>query len=172
MKKNKKILIISTQLSGGCFQYADSIIKKWSTEKELVLSAKGRENDETNADWTIKFYGYNHVIRLISFFISLIRITYGIVRRRYSAVLLFGVTKWDYFYLKLCSFLGLKSFTVIHDGKMHEGEYNKKFQENLIEIMHVSTHLIFLSEYVKKLVKENFNIAKPSHIAPHGLISY
>ncbi len=36
----------------------------------------------------------------------------------------------------------------------------------------MSTHLIFLSDYVRDLVKKNFHIDKPCMIVPHGLIDY
>lgn len=169
---NKKILVISTQLVGGCFQYSNSIIKNWKGNLEIVLPRKGREEDDVIPDWSIKYVEYNRVVRLFSFLQSLAKIGIGLLNKKYDALFLFGITKWDYYYLKLWKLSKLKSFTVIHDGKMHDGEVCEKFQNNMIEIMNTSTHLIFLSEYVHSLVKEQFNINKPFHIAPHGLINY
>lgn len=168
----KKLLVISTQLRGGCFQYANSIIKNWKGDLEVVLPQKGREDESIVPDWSIKYAGYNIVVRLLSFFYSLIRISVGLVFKRYNALFLFGITRWDYYYLKLWKLSKLESFTVIHDGKMHDGEGCEQFQKAMIEIMKMSTHLIYLSEYVKNMVKENYNINKPFHIAPHGLIDY
>lgn len=168
----KRVLIISTQLSGGCFQYANSIIKNWDGDVEVVLPKKGRESNDVTPDWPLLFYGYNSIVRFTSFLYSLLRILVGILCGRYSSLVLFGITKWDYYYIKLWSLFKLNSYTVIHDGKMHEGETNTQFQKDMIEIMNRSTHLIFLSEYVKELVKENYGLDKPYHIVPHGLIDY
>ena len=170
--KGKKILIISTQLRGGCFQYANNIILNWKDRCEIVMPDHGLEEETVIPDWTIKYYGYNQIRRLVSFFYSLLRIACGLLFGRYEALVLFGLSQWDYYYLKLWNITKLKSFAVIHDGKMHDGELCDKQQKIMIDIMKMSTNLIYLSEYVKRLVNENFNIDKPSHIAPHGLIDY
>ena len=40
IKKNKKILVISTQLAGGCFQYTNRIIINWKERCEFVMPDK------------------------------------------------------------------------------------------------------------------------------------
>ena len=172
MSSRKKVLVISTQLTGGCFQYANSIIKNLNGKFEIVLPSRGREDNTIVPDWSIKYIGYGVIVRFFSFICSILRIGGGLVLGKYEALLLFGITRWDYFYLKLWKLSKLKSFTIIHDGRMHDGELNEQFQKSIIEIMSMSTNLVFLSDYVKQMVKEEFNIEKPSHIAPHGLIDY
>jgi glycosyltransferase involved in cell wall biosynthesis len=66
----------------------------------------------------------------------------------------------------------LPSYIVIHDGKMHIGEVNEKQQSMIVEMMNMTSNLIFLSKYVKDLVYDNYKINKPSYIAPHGLLDY
>ena len=170
--KRKKILVISTQLRGGCFQYANNIISNWKDRSEIVLPDHGLEEETVIPNWTIKYYDHNQIIRLLSFFYSILRITCGLLLGRYEALVLFGLSQWDYYYLKLWNITKLRSFTVIHDGKMHDGELCEQLQKQIVAMMEMSTHLIFLSEYVRQLVKESFNIDKPYHIAPHGLIDY
>ena len=170
--KEKKILIISTQLRGGCFQYANNIISNWKDKCEIVLPDQGREEETVTPEWTIKYYGHNQIIRLFSFLYSILRIAYGLLLGRYQALVLFGLSQWDYYYLKLWNITKLKSFAVIHDGKMHDGESSEQLQKQIVAMMEMSTHLIFLSEYVRQLVKDTFNIDKSYHIAPHGLIDY
>lgn len=169
---NKKILIISTQISGGCFHYSNQIIKHLHNAKEVVLSQRTIEKAEIQANWHIKYYGYSHLSKLISLIFCLMRIFLNGIRDKYSGLLLFGITKWDLYILKLWKILHLPSYLVIHDGKMHTGEENIHFQQQIIDMMHCATHLVFLSEYVKNLVKDNFGISKPSCIVPHGLIDY
>lgn len=169
---NKKILVISTQLAGGCFQYTNRIIINWKERCEFVMPDKGLEDETVTPDWYIKYYGHNKLIRIFSFLSSVLRICYGLLLGKYEALVLFGLSQWDYYYLKLWHLTNLKSFAVIHDGKMHDGEFCNLQQKRMVDIMNMSTNLIFLSEYVKNLVRENFNIHKPSHIAPHGLINY
>lgn len=169
----KKLLIISTQLGGGCFHYANGIIRYASEEAEIVLpDILAENNGGIRASWTICFYNHNAAVRLISFLYSICRILIGLLMRRYSVLMLFGLTKWDYYYMRLWKISRLPSYVVIHDGKMHCGEENEQQQKLMIQIMKGATHLIFLSNYVRNLVKDNFGIDKPYIIAPHGLIDY
>lgn len=169
---NKKVLIISTQISGGCFYYSNQIIKHLNIPKEVVLPQKTAEKTDIQAHWTIKFYGYPLFFKIISFIYCLIRIFINRIRGKYYCLLLFGITKWDLYILKMWRILHLPSYLVIHDGQMHTGEANPIFQRQIIDMIRLPTHLIFLSEYVKNLVKDNFGIYKPSCIVPHGLIDY
>ena len=91
---NKKILVISTQLAGGCFQYANSIISNWKDRYEIVMPDSGVEDKTVIPDWTIKYYGHYQIVRLFSFFYSLLRIACGLLLGRYEALVLFGVSQW------------------------------------------------------------------------------
>lgn len=168
----KKLLIFSTQVTGGCFQYSNEIIARWPGNKELSIPAKTAEPHDLKPDWTIKCWGYPKYRRALSLAAAVIRITAGIVRGRYSGILLFGTTKWERAILRIWKRSGLPSYTVIHDGVMHDGEKDKAQQQLIIQIMKQSTHLVFLSKYVKAMVKKKLGIDKPSFIAPHGLIDY
>ena len=169
----KKLLIISTQLGGGCFHYANGIIKFAPKDSEIVLPDILHEsNGGIKASWTIRFYNHNAAVRLLSFLYSICRILIGVLLNKYSGLILFGITRWDYYYMRFWKMSRLPSYVVIHDGKMHIGEVNEQFQNDTIQIMKWATHLVFLSEYVRRLVTENFGIDKPYIIAPHGLIDY
>lgn len=172
MGLNSRILAISTHAAGGCMYYSNRILENLNLPKEVVLPHKMEEHIPQYKSWTIKYAGYNIITRSTSFLYSIIRILVGIFVRRYSCLLLFGVSNWDYYYLKLWRMTGLPSYVVIHDGKMHTGESHKKTQKQIVSMMQCATHLIFLSEYVKNLVKDNFGISKSSCIVPHGLIDY
>lgn len=170
---NKKLLIISTQLAGGCFHYSNEIISRWPYNNELVMPVNTAEKHSLKPDWTFQYYGVSKTRRIYSLIISLIKLMFNaLIKKKYYGLLLFGTTQWDYIILKCWKFTHLPSFTVIHDGRMHEGEQNKKNQDLIVNIMKTSTYLIFLSNYVQSLVKRNFDIDKPFFIAPHGLIDY
>ena len=78
--KEKKLLIISTQVAGGCFQYSNEIIARWPGKKELVMAASGKalealeKNDKNIAAEAItlcrqvkayqKEVRKNHIVRL------------------------------------------------------------------------------------------------------------
>lgn len=169
----KKLLIISTQLAGGCFHYSNEIISHWFSSYELVMPIKTEEKHNLKPDWTFQYYGVSKLSRMFSLFFTILRVIFNaIIKKKYCGLLLFGTTKWDYIVLKCWAITHLPSFSVIHDGKMHVGEQNKKNQKMIVGIMKKSTHLIFLSNYVHNLVKDNFGIDKPFFIAPHGLIDY
>lgn len=170
--KEKKLLILSTQVAGGCFQYSNEIIACWPGEKELVMAEKTAEPHNLTPDWTIKYWGYPAFRRAASLALTVTKIFFGIIQGRYSGIVLFGTTKWERAILRIWKTSGLPSFTVIHDGVMHKGEKNAAQQKLLIQLMKMSSHLIFLSRYVKDLTKEELGIDKPSIIAPHGLIDY
>lgn len=172
MKNNKKLLILSTQITGGCFYYSDRIISYLPCYKEVVTPQIVCDTYLAKPDWTIKYYGYSNMHRFISLIYCIVKIILGGVIGKYGGILLFGITNWDYWLLRFWKLTGLPSYVVIHDGKMHYGEEDARFQKQLIKIMKMSTHLIFLSEYVKKSIWLNYGISKPSLIVPHGLIDY
>lgn len=170
--KERKLLILSTQVAGGCFQYSNEIIARWPGKKELVMAAKTAELHTLTPDWSVKYWGYPVYMRAASLALTVMKIFFGIIQGRYSGIVLFGTTKWERAILGIWKTSGLPSFTVIHDGVMHKGEKNAVQQKLLIQLMKMSSHLIFLSRYVKELTKEELGIDKPSIIAPHGLIDY
>ena len=170
--KTRKILSFSTQIGGGCFQYSDLIMSHLSDNVEKVVPEKVLEHMRTLPSWTIKYIGFSSTERLTSYVLTFIKILDGIIEKKYNSILFFGITTWDYYYIKLFRIFKIPIFVVIHDGKMHSSEFNKKFQSRMIKIMNYATHLIFLSDYVRLTVKESLGINKPYLIVPHGLIDY
>lgn len=169
---NKRLLIFSMHTSGGCFQYSNELIDKLTCEKEVWVPSNVSEDSILTDAHTLPYWGYPRLYRLVSLVLYLVYIYVGAKMGRFSALLLCGHTSWDYFVIKVWRHTGLPSFFIVHDGKMHTGEHSTIYQEQLTKIMQWSTHLVFLSEYVHTLVKENFGIDKPYIIAPHGLIDY
>lgn len=159
-------------LEGGCFQYSNHIIANMQCGKEVWIPRKLAEPEMLKECKTLLFWGYPKIIRLLSLAFFLLRVFFFATIGKYSALIIFGATSWDYYVMKTWSLTKLPSFYVVHDGKMHEGEQNNKTQRQLVRIMKMSTHLIFLSNYVRNLVKNNFNFDKPCLIVPHGLIDY
>lgn len=170
--KKKKLLIVSLHLAGGCFQYSNELIAHLPIDKEIWIPRKVCEVCSLKGTHTLFFYGYPTLLRLLSLAVFLVRILIGAMFGCYSGLLLCGFTSWDYWIMKVWRCTRLPSYFVVHDGKMHLGETEKRNQQQLLQIMRWSTHLIFLSDYVRKVVKDNFNIEKPSIIVPHGLIDY
>lgn len=168
----KKLLIYSMHTSGGCFQYSNEIIDKLNCEKEVWISKKVLEKSILTNTHSLPFWGYPSILRLISLALYLVYIYVGAKMGRFSGLLLCGFTSWDYYIMRIWHHTGLPSFFIVHDGKMHTGEKSNIYQNQLVQIMQWSTHLIFLSEHVHNMVKDCFNIDKPYIIAPHGLIDY
>ena len=172
LKTEKKLLVVSVHAGGGCMYYSNNLIHNLDLPKEVVLSQKTREKVDIIPDWAIKYGNFSLPVRLLSFCQAIIRILKGLVAKRYSGILLCGVSNIEFYILQVWQLSRLPSFVIIHDGKMHLGESDQKSQGRIVKMMSQATHLVFLSDYVRNLVLQNFNISKPSCIAPHGLIDY
>lgn len=159
-------------LEGGCFHYSNHIIANMQCSREEWIPRKLAEPGMLKGCKTLLFWGYPKMIRMLSLACFLLRALLGATTGRYSALIVFGATSWDYYVVKTWSLTKLPSFYVVHDGKMHEGEQNNKTQRQIIGTMKMSTHLVFLSNYVRNMVKKNYNVDKPCMIVPHGLIDY
>ena len=168
----KKILVISSQIVGGCFIYADKIISNLRSNVEIAMPETVYEIRNAKPDWTFKYSGCSTLARMFSYLTLLFKVLFKGVSGKYDSLLLFGITKLDYYILRIWTLCKGKSFLVIHDGKMHIGEENRAFARQSIKMMKLCTSIIFLSEYVRNLVVSNFGIDKPYIIAPHGLIDY
>lgn len=168
----RRLLIFSTQVAGGCFQYSNEIISRWPGKKELVVPEKTAEPHNLKPDWSIKYWGYPAWLRFFSLLHAAIRIAFGLACRKYSGLLLLNTTKWERVILHVWKTSGLPSYVVIHDGVMHDGEKNFRQQQRIVRLMQMSTHTIFLSRYVREKVKNELGVDKPSFLAPHGLIDY
>ena len=164
--------MLSTHLAGGCFQYSNEIIANWPGDKELVMPDITNEHHSLRPDWTIKYYGHSTLLRSLSLIYCISRILINALLGRYSGLLIFGNARWDYIVLKYWQLTKFPSYCIVHDGKMHTGEKNGENQKLIVNIMKMATGIIFLSQYVKDIVKQNFGIHKLSFIAPHGLIDY
>lgn len=169
-----KLLIISSHLSGGCFQYSNEIIRCLKVSADIYVPKKVGEPSVLSSIKTKKFllWGYPTLLRYCSLIYLLVKLFILGKIGYYHSILLFGYAGWDYYIMKVWKLTGRPSFFVVHDGKMHIGEANVTQQSRLCYIMGNTTYLIFLSNYVRNCVKESFNIDKPYHIAPHGLINY
>nr|WP_122120193.1 glycosyltransferase family 4 protein [Alistipes megaguti] len=167
-----KLLVVSLHLSGGCFQYSNELIARLNLDKEVYIPSKCLEPINLKHYKTLRFYGYNILLRWLSLFSFLVRMYIGAKLGRYHALLLCGFTSWDYYIMKVWAKTGKTSFYIVHDGKLHLGEASEKNQRQLTDIMSHATSLIFLSHYVHQLVVNNYGIDKPFYIAPHGLIDY
>lgn len=167
-----KLLVVSLHLAGGCFQYSNELISRLNLDKEIYIPSKCLEPINLMHYKTLRFYGYNTLLRRLSLFFFLVRVYVGAKLGRYHALLLCGFTSWDYYIMKVWAKTGKTSFYIVHDGKLHLGEASEKNQRQLTDIMSHATSLIFLSHYVHQLVVNNYGIDKPFYIAPHGLIDY
>lgn len=168
----KKILVISTQAIGGCFIYADKIMSNFKNDIEIAMPDKVFEVCETKPDWTFKYYGCSAFVRILSYITVLLKVLFKGISGKYDSLLLFGITKLDYYILRIWKLCNARSFVVIHDGKMHSGETNVSFERQTVKMMKLCTAIVYLSDYVRTLTFSNFGINKPYIIAPHGLIDY
>lgn len=170
--KRDRLLIVSMHLNGGCFQYSNELISRMQGKCDIYVPEITLEEHKLMGYKTLNYYGCNSLRRYISLFFFLVRIIICGWIGYYHSLLLCGFTSWDYWIMKAWKLTGRKSYFIVHDGKMHSGEADQKNQRKLIKTMTMASSLIFLSEYVRELVHQNFKIDKPYYIAPHGLIDY
>lgn len=170
--RKKRLLIVSLHLAGGCFYYSNNIFSRFKSKKDIFIPDEVCEENEILDSKKLKYYNHKVFVRYFSLLIFLLRIFLGGIFGFYSALILSGFTSWDYYIMKIWKFTGCPSFVVVHDGIMHSGEQNNKWQSQLKYCIKSASCLILLSNYVKKNIEKELNIFKPCIIAPHGLIDY
>lgn len=167
----KRIAIVSLNSSGGCFYYANRLFENFQGLRDIYIPDIIHEPGEIKKSLKVRYAGHPAWVRYFSLFKLLIKLfVYGILGK-YKCLILSGAG-WDDYVAKVWSLTRRPMYYIIHDGKMHTGEHNEKYQKQLIGCMKRASNLVFLSNFVKETVKRNFGIEKPSVIVPHGLISY
>lgn len=63
-----KLLVVSLHLSGGCFQYSNELIARLDLDKEVYIPSKCLEPINLKHYKTLRFYGYNTLLRWLSLF--------------------------------------------------------------------------------------------------------
>jgi glycosyltransferase involved in cell wall biosynthesis len=165
-----KLLVISQGDKGGVVTYATEIIKHFRRDKDVYV---GHETQ-----YTIPFAykrsskSSNRYIRVLQYLCSLFIIFLRCFFKKYNQVVIFSsADPFSYCVLRICLLTNTQSYFVVHDGIPHVGDNISQITYNRYLFMQAhANNLVFLSEYVRELVKNNLKIDKPYVIIPHGLI--
>lgn len=170
----KKVLIVSLGYGGGCLYYANSIIQRLSSSFPYNLYVSSSSED-IPCGATRKLPMIRGIIgQLLFLILSPIVFVHTLVVSsiKYNKLVVFGPNNFDCLFLAVFGVLGRERYLVIHDGVMHQGEYDNKHQAIMNLAMRLASHHIYLTEYVAHRVKSRLNIVKPYYIIPHGPIIY
>lgn len=167
-----KLLIVSLHIGGGCFQYGNELISHLTVEKDVFVPNAVQEQLKIKNPRTLLFWGHPSLLRYFSLAFFLLRIFILGATGYYRGLLLAGPSSWDYYIMRIWKLTGRPSRYIVHDGVMHAGEKDTETQNKIIWIMRHASRLIFLSDYVRRNVRDTYGIDSPYLIVPHGLIDY
>ncbi len=170
---SQKVLILSLGRYGGCVRYATEIIDAMTIDYEVYVSSCSTEKVPKNHK-KIPTYTSNlqFAISLLTVFPFLwLKILFGLLRGRYSAIYFPYKHYWNLFFLWLFKLFGKKTIMTVHDGILHEGE-ESRFQQWLINqcIKHTD-ELIFLTDFVRKNVSQKIDFKANTTVIPHGIFT-
>jgi len=120
----KKVLILSLGRYGGCVRYATEIIDAMEIDYEVYVSSYSEEK-VPKIHRKIPTYKSNfQFVRslLIVFPFLWLKILFGLIRGKYSAIYFPYKHYWNLFFLWLFKLARKKTIMTVHDGILHEGE--------------------------------------------------
>lgn len=172
--RQKYTLCISLGYEGGCVYYANKLIENLTIPKRVWVSKSCKEPYSNPDKRLVVSGGLKSMIwqTILLYPFYLFMAFSGALSGRYERILVFGPHNWDAGFLKVFRLLNKNAYYVTHDGVLHSGEDDKLHQFLSTSCLRNASHLIFLSEHVKRNVKEKLGIEKPSLLIPHGIINY
>lgn len=169
----KKVLILSLGRTGSLPYYGETISSYFKNLDYTILVSKNRsinkpvENSVSINTYTNKFNFITNTLIYLPFLF----VKYFIkIFKEYDVLYLPYKHFWDIPFIIIFKILGKKVLFTVHDGELHKGEKNLITQGLNNFRMKSASELVFLTNYVKDLVSNKFNINKVSHIIPHPII--
>ena len=166
-------MILSLGRSGGCVRYATEIVDAMTIDYEAYVSSYSTEKVPKNHK-RIPTYksNFQFIFSLLTVFPFLwLKILFGLIRGRYSAIYFPYKHYWNLFFLWLFKLFGKKTIMTIHDGILHEGEESRLQQFLLNQSIKHADELIFLTDFVRKNVQSTINFKANYTIIEHGMFT-
>ncbi len=167
------LLILNIGVSGGSLHYARNIINNLDREK-YVISSKNSivASPSSNEMWNTYDFGIKSII--YSFFylpFYLLKIAHGVLTKKYDCLYLPYLHSWSPLFICIFKLFNKKIYVTIHDGPLII-KNNIKSDILLRFCIKNSTHLIFLTKYVREKTINKYGISQSTKttIQPHGLI--
>jgi glycosyltransferase involved in cell wall biosynthesis len=167
------LLILNIGVSGGSLHYARNIINNLDSEKHVVSSKNSIvSSPSSNEMWNTYDFGIKSIFCSFTYLpFYLIKTAFNILRNKYDCLYLPYIHNWSPFFICIFKLLNKKIYLTIHDGPLVKK--NKIKSDILLKFcVKNSTHLIFLTKYVKEKTIANYKISSniKTTIQPHGLI--
>ena len=181
MTASRVLILALGKSDGGTAQYTREIINhiKAKANIELFVSKQSHHNwDEFKQIKIYKIPTYTNKIVFVvsSLFIYpwfLFYVLIKLVLNKFDVLYIPYFHHWEYGVIKLFKLFNKKIVYTVHDGVLHEGEYEVLGQNMMFSSIRNSTDVIFLTNYVMKLVENNIGQIKwNKYVIPHGLIKY
>ncbi len=166
-------MILSLGRYGGCVRYATEIIDAMDIDYEVYVSSYSEEKVPKIHRKTPTYKSnFQFALSLLTVFPFLwLKILFGLIRGRYSAVYFPYKHYWNLFFLWLFKLAGKKTIMTVHDGILHEGEENGLEQSLLNQCIKHADELIFLTDFVRKNVQENIDFKANYTVVEHGMFT-
>ena len=181
MTENRMLILALGKSDGGTAQYAREIINhtKVKDKIELFVSQQSYHNwDELKHIKIFKIPTYTNKIGFIisTLFIYpcfLFFVFIKLLLNKFDVLYIPYFHHWEYGVIRLFRLFNKKIVYTVHDGIHHDGEYEVLGQNVMLSSIKNSTDVIFLTNYVMRLVERKIGEIKwRKYIIPHGLIRY
>lgn len=172
--KQKNILIASLVRKGGGFEhYTISILKHFNLPYTIYQSKYVNPEAKIPHAKTMITYTNKFTFVLNSLFIlPFIFIKLCFVARRYDVLYLPHFHFWNIAFILVFRLYNKPVVLTEHDGIVHLGD-ELPLQQFLINMcLRYSTHIIFLTHYVKSLVSPKLLKNKHISVIPHGIFAF
>ena len=168
----REVLILSLGRKGGSVRYAKEIIDRINISADVYVSKYCLEALPKSHREIITYKNKVQFVTSTFFLLPLFlcRILTRLVRGQYKTLYLPYYQYWSIPVIYLFKLFNRKVVITVHDGLLHTGD-GYPFEQFLNKVyIRKGDSVIFLTEYVQKMVNEHIPFAGISHIIPHGII--
>ncbi|AYQ31230.1 glycosyltransferase family 4 protein [Runella sp. SP2] len=168
----RKILVVSLGRK-ALEEHTKNMIAHLSGNEFDLICSKYSETDYKVPNIIFKTKTYQSSLTFIIntiFVLPLLLLKLTTLRKSYDIIYFPTVHPWNTLIILVWRALGNKTILTIHDAVLHPGEENFLLQLSLKYSMVFTSHLLFLTEYVRQTAYSRFNLKAPYKIIAQGLL--
>lgn len=164
-----KKIIFNLGRNGGLPLYAKNVIENISEKDDLIFNSLFSEFKPDAMAGSRNIPTYRNKIEFILFSLTVLPVLLVyLVKLRlldgFDKVYFPYIHFWTSPILIVCKLMRVKSYVTVHDGKLHLGDGIPLEKINLESSIKLANSLIYLSDYVKSQVEENYDVSSKEHL--------